>query len=347
MQGPTLRMQDAAAHLEVVSGEVRPDAVSLYATMRNEMALLPAFLAHYRGLGYAQFLIFDDSSDDGSLAYLSAQRDVVVLQSELGYGAPVVFEAPDGERRQERAGIYFKIAAPHVFCPDAYVSYFDADEFLFLPPGVSHIGEVIDRLRAEGDTAVVSTLVEFFPEHARGLKGALPQSFEGLITAYPWFEPDPLVALRAGEQPKLIGAPKTAQLFERFAIKPQIERRGWHRIYMPSKAKKAQAFQKSPRHKTPIVLRSADSYLIGTHKANRPPSSTILLSAAHFVFTSQFADKIARAQAWGAHANGAAKYKYYKMLLDKIEADEAGFLSPRSVRFSSAQDLVDAGLMRW
>lgn len=347
MSLPVLTMADAAAHVRVLHGTPDAAKITLYATMRNEMGFLPAFLNHYRSIGYEQFLILDDGSDDGSSDLLRMQPDVVVLQADLAYGAPMIFVDPDGHRRPERAGIYFKIALPHVFCPGAYVSYFDADEFLFLPPGIESITDIIARLEAEGAASVVTSLVEFFPADAEGLTGDLPQSFEALLEAYPCFEPEALVRLVAGAQPELIGQPKTARLFERYGIEPRIERRGWHRIYMPSRAKKAQAFQKSPRHKTPIVLRSDQSYLIGTHKANLPPSPEILLCTAHFVFTAQFADKIERATAWGAHANGAAKYKYYRMLLDALKGTQNGFLGPDTVRYQGAQQLIEAGLMRW
>lgn len=341
------RIEDAGQLAQVASGTVDPGKLTLFSTMRNEMGFLPAFLAHYRGLGFEQFLIIDDGSDDGSFDYLARQPDCAVLHTELPYGAALSYRDPEGKLQETRAGIYYKIALPHHFCPGAYVAYVDADEFMFLPPGVASIAEVVAQLKAEGAASAVASVVEFFPDSVSGLAGDLPQSFEGLIAAYPYFQAEQLVKLIPGQQPELLGKPKTARLFEAFGVTPKVERRGLQRLYMSSRAKKAQQFQKSPRHKTPLLLRDASSRLTGTHNANLPPSSQVLLTVAHFVFTAQFADKIARARAWGAHANGAAKYRYYAELLDRMEAAHGSFLDGNSVEFHDVQQLIDCGLMAY
>ena len=49
----------------------------LVAIARNESALLPAFLAHYRTLGVRRFFILDDASDDGSPDLLAAQSELL------------------------------------------------------------------------------------------------------------------------------------------------------------------------------------------------------------------------------------------------------------------------------
>lgn len=341
------RIEDAARLVRVVQGEVDPARLTLFSTMKNEMAFLPAWLAHHRSVGFAQFLIWDDASDDGTADYLAAQPDVVVLGSDHGFGHEIRYRDPTGAERAERLGTYVKIAAPHLFFDGAFVGYVDADEFLLLPPGVASVAEVVARLEASGAPSVVASVLEVFPRDAEALSGAMPASFEGLLAAYPWFEPEPLVDLQAGAQPRLTGQAKTAQLFERYDIRPEIVRRGWHRVWMPSRAKKAQGFQKSPRHKTPLLRRDATSYLTGSHYGSLPPSPEILLTVAHFVFTAQFAEKIARATEWGAHANGAQKYRYYARLLEAMRGVPDGFLSERSQRLEDPQQLIDCGLMKW
>ena len=340
-------LEDAGRLARVVSGAVDPDKLTLFSTMKNEMGFLPAWLAHHREIGFEQFLIWDDASDDGAFEYLSAQADVVVMRSDLSFGQLVRYCDPDGETRLERVGTYFKIALPHLFFDGAFVGYVDADEFLILPPGVTSIAQVVARLAQDGAPSAVASVVEFFPASVAGLEGDMPQSFAELVAAYPYFQCEPLVELRDGAQPELLGESKTACLFRDFDVKPKVVRRGWQRVWMSSKAKKAQAFQKSPRHKTPLVRRDAQSRLTGSHYGNLPPSSEVLLTVAHFVFTAQFADKIARATAWGAHANGAAKYRYYAALLERMSGVESGFLDGNSVAYAGPQQLVDCGLMRW
>lgn len=338
---------DAGKLAHVVKGRVDPARLTLFTIVRNELGFLPAWLAHHRSIGFEQFLIFDDGSDDGTGDFLAAQSDVIVMGSELRFGDLLLYCDPEGVTRQERAGTYFKIALPHLFFDGAYVGYVDADEFLILPSGVASIAEVVARLETEGAPSAVASVVEFFPTDASGLAGDLPNSFDALLAAYPWFQPEQLVRLQTGEQPTIIGKSKTARLFDRFKVAPRIERKGWHRLWMPRKVREAQGFQKSPRHKTPIVRRDAGSWLTGSHYANLAPSSSVLLGVAHFVFTAQFADKIARARAWGAHANGAAKYGYYAELLDRIAGVERGFLDEQSQRYTGPEDFMKAGLMRW
>ncbi|MFW2541850.1 glycosyltransferase family 2 protein [Primorskyibacter sp. 2E107] len=347
MAGQSYRIEDATKLARVVHGVADPGKLTLFSTMKNEIGFLPAWLEHHRGLGFDQFLIWDDASDDGSFEYLSAQPDVIVMRSDLSFGDVIRYVDPDGQARDERVGTYMKIALPHLFFDGAYVGYLDADEFLILPPGVASIGEVVARLRREGAPSAVASVVEFFPASADGLDGALPQSFDALIAAYPFYQPEQLVRPVPGSQPEIIGKAKTARLFARYGVEPRVERRGWHRIWMPSKSRKAQSFQKSPRHKTPLVLRDARSRLTGSHYGNLPPSGDVVLTVAHFVFTAQFADKIARARQWGAHANGASKYRYYAELLDKMAGVPDGFLDETSRRFDGPQRLMDVGLMRW
>ena len=342
-----LRLEDVSDLVSIASGDVRADAVSMFAIVKDEMDLLPAFLDHYRGLGFTQFLIFDDQSKDGGRAFLEAQSDVILFTSDLTFGQPVMVVFPDGTKREDRAGIYFKAAIPHVFCPDQIVGYFDADEFLFLPPYVSSIQHVFARMDQEGADCVVASVVEFFPEAISGLAGPMPNNFDGLLNAYPCFEPEPLVTLHKGQDPELINLSKTNRLFEQYGVKPRVEG-GWLKQLLTSRReRKAQLFQKSPRHKIPLVRRSKTSWQIGSHYCNLPPSDSMLLTIGHFVFTARFAEKIARAQEWKAHTSGASKYRYYNELLSKMEAVDARFSGSQTQKFESAQQFLDCGLMKW
>ena len=341
-----LRLEDVADYVTIAAGEVKPDAVSMFAIVKDEMDLLPAFLEHYRQLGFNQFLIFDDQSRDGGRAFLEAQSDVVLFTSHLTFGQPLTVVFPDGTKRKDRAGIYFKAAIPHVYCPDQIVGYFDADEFLFLPPGVQ-IHDVLNRMNQESADCVVASVVEFFPETISGLSGKMPKDLAGLLASYPCFEPEQLVQLRKGQEPELINLSKTNRLFEEYNVQPRVEGGFLKRLLTSRRDRKAQLFQKSPRHKIPLVRRSDTSWQIGSHYCNQPPSDSILLTIGHFVFTARFAEKIARAQEWKAHTSGAAKYRYYNELLSKMHAEDGRFLRSSTQKFESSKQFLDCGLMRW
>lgn len=66
---------------------ISKDAILLVAVLRNEMTLLPHFMRYYRDLGIDHFLMVDNGSDDGSLAYLSVQPDVTLWSTKKSYKA--------------------------------------------------------------------------------------------------------------------------------------------------------------------------------------------------------------------------------------------------------------------
>ncbi|OIQ44741.1 MAG: hypothetical protein BM558_06680 [Roseobacter sp. MedPE-SW] len=76
--------------LELISSEdsletARNADVAVVACMRNEMFMLPQFLAHYRRLGVESFLIADNCSDDGTLEFLMEQPDVALFSVDTDY----------------------------------------------------------------------------------------------------------------------------------------------------------------------------------------------------------------------------------------------------------------------
>ncbi|WP_247744772.1 glycosyltransferase [Shimia sp. R11_0] len=108
--------------LELVTDEGRLDSarsaeVALVACMRNEMFMLPQFLAHYRKLGVGAFLIADNCSDDGTLEYLAAQPDVSVFSVDTDY-------------RLSRYGVAWQQAMLAEFRVGKWSIVADADELL-------------------------------------------------------------------------------------------------------------------------------------------------------------------------------------------------------------------------
>lgn len=67
------------------SNRVKPEHVLCFAVMRNEIDRLPYFFKHYRKLGVKHFFFVDNSSDDGSLEFLTAQNDVSCWSTEKSY----------------------------------------------------------------------------------------------------------------------------------------------------------------------------------------------------------------------------------------------------------------------
>jgi hypothetical protein len=69
------------------TGAIRPGAILVFATIRNEAARLPYFLKHYRALGVDHFLFVDNDSTDGTQALLAGQSDVSLWRTGASYRA--------------------------------------------------------------------------------------------------------------------------------------------------------------------------------------------------------------------------------------------------------------------
>ena len=338
-----LSLDDLWSEVRRVKGAPIPGVPKLFAIMRDEMALLPAFLQHYRTLGFEQFLIFDDGSIDGSSELLEAQPDVVLYRSERRYSTPLTIAYPDGELRKDRFGIWLKAALPHVEAPGEVVAYFDADEFLILPDNMKNVGQIIEDMSESSQSVICASVVEFFPETVSDLEKPMPGTPAGLFDAYPYFEPEALVRLKQGEQPDPFGISKTNRLFEIHEIGRE-KASLWRRLRGRGPKKR---FNRSPRHKLPFIRRDAETWQVGSHYASVAPAPDKLLTIAHFVFTAEFAAKIDRAREWRAHTESASKYDHYAELLDVMRERDGSFLSERSVRYEGPWQLRDAGLMAW
>lgn len=69
------------------TGAIAPGSILLFATIRDEGARLPYFLAHYRRLGVGHFLIVDNASTDDGPTLLANQPDVSLWHTAASYRA--------------------------------------------------------------------------------------------------------------------------------------------------------------------------------------------------------------------------------------------------------------------
>ena len=72
-------------NLTRITRSVPNHGILAFVTLRNEMRRLPHFLAHYRGLGVAHFLVIDNASSDGTDEYLAIQPDVSLWHTKASY----------------------------------------------------------------------------------------------------------------------------------------------------------------------------------------------------------------------------------------------------------------------
>jgi hypothetical protein len=319
---------ELARSLTVRSGRVEAGALTLFSVMRDERHLVEAWLDHHRGLGFRQFLVLDDGSEDGTAELLAAQPDVVMLGSPHRFGDPGLARGRFGILRRNRAGTAMKDAAPRRFLPQgAWSGYLDADEFLILPPGIGSVGEVVGRTRWPG---IAASVVDFFPERLTDRAAPPPppaRRLDDLLAEAPFFEAEPVMRLRGPLQPVPVAPAKSTRLFEA------------HLGGGPDSA----------RVKVPLARLGPLVHRFGSHKLNLPPDPRRLLAVAHMIFTADFAAKVARARAWGSHVGGGEKYHRYAQLIDALDAAGATLTGPASRRFDAggARAMLECGLIRW
>lgn len=126
---------------------------SLYvvAVVRNEMIMLPHFLAHYRRLGVRCFLIADNLSDDGTREYLLQQPDVGIFSTDTDY-------------KDSHYGVAWQQALLGNFCLNKWVLLADADELLVYPDCETvSLPEFIATVEQEGAECVRTDMVDMYP----------------------------------------------------------------------------------------------------------------------------------------------------------------------------------------
>jgi len=129
----------------------RAAPVAVVACLRNEAAILPAWLAHYRRMGVGAFLIADNGSDDGTLALLADQPDVALFSVGTDYARSMF-------------GVAWQQALLSNFRMGRWTLVADADEFLVWSdnPDAS-LPALLSRPELAGADAVRVLMLDLYP----------------------------------------------------------------------------------------------------------------------------------------------------------------------------------------
>ena len=327
--------------LRIVAGNVQPDPLSAYCVVHNEMFFLPAFLEHYRALGVEQFLFVDDRSTDGTLQFLTAQRDCVVLQSDLRFGEKI---------NGQRAGPMWRNEIPHRYFIGKWAVCVDADEFLFIPPQFATFDELAAVLDKRSISAVAAAMVDFYPATLNELEtNPPPVNKMELFSGYPWFDAGPYFKWSLFSKRPIV---LDGGVRERLWLKHGISKRGYFKSGLKLAAHRLKRLVVGDRNinsigKVPLVKWSADKFYLHSHTLNKQPDRSVVLPIAHFKFTSYLAKKIEMAIASRAHAGGSRAYFAYADLLAAMRAGDRSFLGPKSVKFTGVEDFAANGLLKF
>jgi hypothetical protein len=305
-------------------------ATAVFSIMRDEDYFLPFFLAHHRELGVAQFLIYADRCNETFLSRLMAEPDVAVVTGEARFGDS--FELP-GARTPVRLGAFLKIKVPPEIFPDQWVLTADADEFLVLPPPLTGIDQLAERLERRQQFFSFAPMVDFFPAL---LADRNYDPATAPIRACPFFERGPyhridgpagrVVVTSFGVRGRMLASLKQQCPDEIAAIY------GARPILPPM------------NFKYPLIRNGRGILRGGDHVINAGTSRSLATALAHFKFYPGLDQKIAAALSEAQYYNASAEYRFLKLAIERFES--AALAGPQTIRFLKPDTLVQAELLQ-
>ena len=279
----------------------------IISVMKNELSILPDFLAHHRELGAERFVILDNGSTDGSLEYCAAQGDVELHLVERPFHWP------------QKQGWITRVIAEHGF--DRWYIYLDGDERLTFDgaPGRG-LGDLADWAQGQGLRRVRGMLIDMYAP------GPLLQfDWDGrapLAEAFPLFDSDSyqqfryemIIARKGGPRPRKLsnGDP---------GFRPEMTK---YPLFRPRPGD----VMDNPHHISPEAENFASDCMIGL---------------LHFKFLPGFVAKAKQAIREASYFSGSAEYRAYLEALARdpdLTLDYDG-----SQRFEGPQSLVAAELI--
>jgi Glycosyl transferase family 2 len=334
--------------LRVLKEGPTSDAMAVICPVRNEMAMLPHFLDHYRRLGMERFIFIDNGSIDGGQDYLCVQPDCRVYHTDQNYRESN-FATSWINEIIERDGI------------EGWLLYADVDEHLIFPGCESkRLPTYCEGLTRRGFDAAYAIMLDMYPADDF-LNMKLSKDIP-LAQAMPWFDTDyvirtwpkrPWTPRTAKHAPQILGGP-------RCRLQTSLERevgRGWldyllfNQVdrfvdYVPLQLIPALArlwpVEVPALQKTPLnFVRSGFRYW-NSHTATNEAFSDELLVFLHFKFCAELQ---ARFQMVQAQANHVRRGLHYLQLQQALQRWNGSLLYEGSAKFQSSDDLARPGLL--
>ncbi|MDO6586852.1 glycosyltransferase family 2 protein [Salipiger sp. 1_MG-2023] len=283
-----VRLGYQSGALELISDEAQlakanAAPVAVVACLRNEMVMLPHFLAHYRKLGVEGFLLIDNCSDDGSLEYLLEQPDVAVFSADTDY-------------RNSHYGVAWQLAILSQLRVGRWSVVADIDEMLVFPKWQrGGIAKVLNRPEYAEADAIWTGMLDMYP---KGPLEAASFASGDLFAEAGYVDREPFLSGTLSRGPYSDASTVTSALR--------------HRLLAGSRPDLFVA-QKYAVLKYRPWMRLSD----GLHYAAgiRPAPQKMLL--AHFKYSAHFRQKALDEVARGQHFNNAEEYRRYLALVSE------------------------------
>ncbi|MEP4249951.1 glycosyltransferase family 2 protein [Tateyamaria sp.] len=274
--------------LELVSPEAKlkklnAEPLAAVACVRNEMFMLPHFLAHYRKLGVKAFLISDNCSDDGTLEYLLEQPDVVTFSADTNYG-------------ESQYGVAWQMTLIANLRVGRWSLIVDADELLVYPNWKrTSLPKLLGGKTFKDADAARIYMLDMYPQG--------PLSEADFASGDPFKEAGfvdqvPFLRESVGRGP--------------FSNSDTVTSALRHRLLPWSRPELFVAQKYALLKYQPWMRPSAGFHYVGDIK----PSETELIFA-HFKYTAQFRQKALDEVTRGQHFNNAEEYRKYLALMSE------------------------------
>ena len=278
----------------------------LIAVIRNEMTLLPHFLAHYRQLGVRCFTVIDNCSDDGSREYLFGQPDVILFSSDTEY-------------KNSHYGVAWQQAVLGNFCLGKWVLLADADEFLVYDDCENRqIQQLLAELEVQGCDAVCVYMVDMYPE---GNLDDADFTVNNPFESAPLFDVPPVTPWHLGS-----GC---------FSNCPTTISHLRHRV-VPNAVPNDFVSQKYPLFKYAPWVRLSEGIHYATNLTPHPQPCWF----AHFKYHAGFKAKVETEIRRKQHFNNAAEYQRYEGMMK--ESSGQFFHKNISRRYNTSHDFTDS-----
>lgn len=272
--------------LDLVSPQERLEQVNaapvcVVACMRNEMQMLPMFLDHYRKLGVGGFLVVDNVSEDGTLAFLAEQEDVAAFSSDAPYS-------------KTEYGVVWQRALIANFRLGRWSLVADCDEFLVLPDGADTLPDLLAGAAFAEADAARAFMLDMYPEGP--LAGATLRSG------------DPFAELTHCERAPFLNAWNPG---------PYANDETWtsalrHRL-LPGSRRELFVAQKYALMRYRPWMR----FTAGLHYGSDLRLARRDLVFAHFKYHADFHERVRIETTRGEHFNDAEEYRKYLALLSE------------------------------
>jgi glycosyltransferase involved in cell wall biosynthesis len=257
--------------------------------VRNEMIMLPHFLAHYRQLGVKSFIFVDNCSNDGSREYLYNQDDVVLYSADTDY-------------KHSHYGVAWQQAILGNHCLGKWVLVADADEF-FIFTDCEHrtLSDFIKDIEQENCNASCIYMIDMYP------KGDLDEADftkQSPFTVAAWFDNPSVIPWSLHFKSGYFSNSLMTVSCLRHRLVPEAAR---HEFV----SQKYALFRYAPWQRFSEGLHCATNLRISKQKTY----------FAHFKYHAGFKAKVETEIHRGQHFNNAAEYKYYSTILNESKGN--------------------------